>query len=68
MIVLEPYVQLEDEFVDCFMTSPRTTSYERLFSSKKDNWKAIHPEGSLLGILQEVRVQICFILQQTSCN
>lgn len=55
VIVLEPYVQLEEVFVDCFLTSPRTTCYTALFHSKRDDWfKTVHLEGNLLAILQEV--------------
>ena len=53
--MLEPYVQLEEDFVECFLTSPRSTSYSALFHSKRDDWfKQVHVEGSLLAILQEV--------------
>ena len=53
--MLEPYVQLEEVFVDCFLTSPRTTSYTALFSSRRDDWyKSVHSDGNLLAILQEV--------------
>lgn len=55
VIVLEPYVQLEEEFVECFLTSPRSTTYTNFFYSKRDDWfKMVHVEGSLLAILQEV--------------
>lgn len=57
--MLEPYVQLEEVFVDCFLTSPRTTSYAALFHSKREDWfKQVHPDGNLLAILQEVCVCI----------
>ena len=55
MIVLEPYVQLEEVFAECFLTSPRTTCYSTLFSSRREEWcKSIHPDGNLLAILQDV--------------
>ncbi len=55
VIVLEPYVQLEKDFLECFLYSPRAASYNKLFSSKDDNWyKSIHSDGNLLAILQEV--------------
>lgn len=55
VIVLEPYVQLEDDFVECFLTSPRQNSYTALFNSSKDDWfKPLLPEGNLLAILEEV--------------
>ena len=60
MIILEPYIQLEEEFVECFVTNPRTNLYYPFFSSssKEDHWlKTINPDGNLLAVLQEVRVQ-----------
>ena len=57
VIVLEPYVQLEEMFVEYILTSPRTTCYSALFTSKKEDWyKSVHPEGNLLAIMQEVCV------------
>ena len=53
--VLEPYVQLEAEFVRNFMQKPRSC-YEACFQEEgEDKLKAVHPEGNLLAILQEVR-------------
>ena len=53
--VLEPYVQLEEEFVRNFMQKPRSC-YEACFhEGGEDKLKAVHPEGNLLAILQEVR-------------
>jgi len=54
VLVLEPYVQLEEDFVNNFMRKPRDC-YEACFQKGgEDSLKAVHPEGNLLAILQEV--------------
>lgn len=48
-------MQLEAEFVRNFMQKPRSC-YEACFQEEgEDKLKAVHPEGNLLAILQEVR-------------
>jgi len=60
VIILEPFVQLETEFIDCFMTHPRTLIYEPLFAAKDKIWvKSINSDGNLLSVLQEVGVVHC---------
>ena len=53
-MILEPYVQLEEEFVRNFVKRLRE-SYEHCFQqSEEERLRAMHPEGNLLIILQEV--------------
>ena len=66
--MLEPYVQLEEVFVECFLTAPRSTSYSTHFNSKRNDWfKLVHPEGKLLTILQEVCVCACMCVCMCAC-
>lgn len=71
MSVLEPYVQLEEEFVRNFMQKPRSC-YEACFhEGGEDKLKAVHPEGNLLAILQEVRrtvLQLMMLINYCMCN
>lgn len=71
MSVLEPYVQLEKEFVGNFMQKPRSC-YEACFHEEgEDKLKAVHPEGNLLAILQEVRktvLQPMMLINYCMCN
>ena len=54
MLVLEPYVQLEEDFVYNFMSRPRC-SYEACFQQTgEDRLRPLQPEGNLLVVLQEV--------------
>ena len=55
VIILEPFVQLEGEFIDCFMSHPRTIIYEPLFAANDKIWvKSFNSDGNLLAVLQEV--------------
>ena len=69
--VLEPYVQLEEEFVKNFMQKPRSC-YEACFhEGGEDKLKVVHPEGNLLAILQEVRrtvLQLMMLIDYCMCN
>ena len=54
-------MQLEEDFVDNFMRKPRSC-YEACFKEGgEDGLKAVHPEGNLLAILQEVGCQRCYV-------
>ena len=56
---LEPYVQLEEDFVRNFIKKPRE-SYEQCFQqSVEEGLRAVQPEGNILVILQEVCVSVC---------
>lgn len=50
VIVLEPYVQPEEDFVMNFMTKPR----ECYQQAKSDSWRAAHSDGNMLAIIPEV--------------
>ena len=50
MIVLEPYVQPEEDFVTNFMTKPREC-YQQV---KSEAWRAAHSDANMLAIIPEV--------------
>ena len=54
MIVLEPYVVQESEFVRNLLTKPRGCYHPCFKNCTEESMKLMHPEGNLLAILQDV--------------
>ena len=66
-MVLEQYISQEEEFVVNFIKKPRLC-YEACFSLQNDDrLKAVHPDGNLLVIVQEVSCIAC-ACTCTLCN